>query len=715
MRFYLLLLFFFISATAFSQSKASEFYNAGYYKEAALHFEQFLEKEKNEDKRIEAQIKLADSYYRIRNLKAAKENYEVLVKQQTDSLTLVRLVELNRNFCDYFMAGVYFKQYSDKYLTCEICDMLQDHFFATKIYYPENNDGKDGSMVEALTIPHVSQGMGYSFYERNKMIFGAERKHKEDKTTFYDLALYSTESSFSKEKDLDISGNNPYFRSYPSYDERNKTLYFSANASSKSKFKPNKSDKYGYSEDGVNVLQIYAVKKEGEQFGEPELMDFNDNNYNFTHPSISDDGQTLYFVSDKPGGKGGYDVYYVTKKGQGWSQPKNCGATVNTDLDELTPNIVGDTLYFSSYGHNNFGGSDVFISLIKNGTHSPAENMGKPVNSCKDDFSFLMNSDRTFAYVTSNRNSETGERDEVLKITFPPDEFIVKDKDSSEPIPEVEITIDEDTLLTDENGAWIQALKMGEDTEVTFDNPWYEKKTLKFSSLSASDKEELKEVFLEPVYLSGQLIDNITGKPMTGVDVTLFVKNDAGDWERVEQKLSDKKGRWQFHIRKDKTYKVVFSKDKYVAEQVVIPRHDHPSKERDDIITRMNPFEMSYKPEKDVVMQIDNIYFDYDKATLRPESHKILDKLKEYLTKNKDLKIELSAHTDCIGSHAYNNRLSQQRAESCLKYLEGKGIAPGRIKAIGYGKTRMIIEDCELQKQDDSAAQKNRRVEVKIL
>jgi OmpA-OmpF porin, OOP family len=100
---------------------------------------------------------------------------------------------------------------------------------------------------------------------------------------------------------------------------------------------------------------------------------------------------------------------------------------------------------------------------------------------------------------------------------------------------------------------------------------------------------------------------------------------------------------------------------------------------------------------------------------LRESSFEVLNKLKDYLEKNKNVKIELSAHTDCIGSHESNNRLSQQRAESCKQHLLKLGIDSSRITAKGYGKTRMIIEDCELQKADDSAAQKNRRVEVKIL
>jgi outer membrane protein OmpA-like peptidoglycan-associated protein len=121
---------------------------------------------------------------------------------------------------------------------------------------------------------------------------------------------------------------------------------------------------------------------------------------------------------------------------------------------------------------------------------------------------------------------------------------------------------------------------------------------------------------------------------------------------------------------------------------------------------------------KKVVLK--NIFYDYNEATLRASSYNELDKVIELLNANPKMKVELSAHTDSRGSDAYNNKLSQARAQSCVDYLVGKGVDVSRLVAKGYGEKQLVITDAEIEKlatekAKEDAHQQNRRTEFKIL
>jgi outer membrane protein OmpA-like peptidoglycan-associated protein len=256
---------------------------------------------------------------------------------------------------------------------------------------------------------------------------------------------------------------------------------------------------------------------------------------------------------------------------------------------------------------------------------------------------------------------------------------------------------------------------VGDSVTIEFDNPYYETKILEYADVSNADLEEIKNVTLAPIMISGQVIDDITGNPIDDVKVTLYEKVEEDEWKLVEVKMSDDDGKWAFHVRKDREYKVVQEKGDYISHNEIIPRYDDSKELRNEVLSRMNPFSMKYDARKDLVIQIDNIYFDFNSSIIQKESYPVLENLKKFLNENPNVKVELSAHTDCMGEDKYNLWLSKRRAKSSREYLINAGISPGRIESKGYGEQKMIVKDCELQKKDDSQAQKNRRVEVKIL
>lgn len=692
-----ILSFLFLAVNCLSQSKSKEFFDAGYYNNVVSLLEKKSDKKKDLDS--EENRMLAESYYRLKNYDRSLELYKTIYSENVkDSLSLVRLIDLNRNLENYDASSRYINEYYNLFNS----DLEKSEIIKNQIEFPTNNQEKNsGIEIVPMNVSWMNKGMGYTFYKDEDLIAGVQSTGGNDNLSVVELSKILVDSAYLSIENFKINNETPFYNAYPSYDKKNNILYFTASITKKKKS----------GKDVENVLQIFKVDLKSDDLT-PQSLSFNTKEYNYTHPFITKDGKQLYFVSDRIDGFGGYDIYFVNKENDGWSEPINCGENVNTPFNELTPSLYDNELYFSSFGHSNYGGSDVFKS-DKDQSFSQAINMGLPINSSKDDFSYLKSPLSDFALITTNRFDE-GETDDVCKVLFAPEVFIVKNKLDSSPIENVNINLNELELTTNKEGEWSSRLMKSSKLEATFDNPYYKKQDFVFEELDEAGINKMKEVFLEPIIISGQLIDDITGKPIEDVSVSLFVKN-GDDWELIEIKKSDEEGKWRFHVRKDREYKVVLDRDKYLSHNEIIPRYDQSKKMHNEVLTRMNPFSLKYKVEKDLVIEIDNIYFDFNSSILRKESFPILDKVKDLLNDNADISIELSAHTDCIGKDKYNLWLSQRRAESSRKYLIENGISPDRITPKGYGEQRMIVTDCELQKKDDEEAQKNRRVEVKIL
>ena len=164
-------------------------------------------------------------------------------------------------------------------------------------------------------------------------------------------------------------------------------------------------------------LKLYWTRKiDGKWVGE-EPFQHNNNLYSLSHPSLSHDGNTLYFVSDMPGGIGGTDIYRCFRGADGWTQPQNLGKTINTKGDETTPFIHEDkVLYFASSGHGGFGGLDVFKVMIDEMDIGQVENLGYPVNTSSDDFGLILNKQGVHGFLSSNRRSG-GFNDDLYEVT----------------------------------------------------------------------------------------------------------------------------------------------------------------------------------------------------------------------------------------------------------------------------------------------------------
>jgi len=172
----------------------------------------------------------------------------------------------------------------------------------------------------------------------------------------------------------------------------------------------------GKGEDGVKHLNIYHIKQEGDTWKNPEELSFCSQEYSTCHPTISADGQRLYFASDQPGGFGGMDIYVSPRAGNKWGTPTNLGPIVNSSGNEIFPFISQrDKLFFASDGHKGMGGLDIFVVEKTKDTDEASwgdrKNIGKPFNTKKDDFGFYIDADEETGYLSSNRIGSTGADD----------------------------------------------------------------------------------------------------------------------------------------------------------------------------------------------------------------------------------------------------------------------------------------------------------------
>jgi len=172
----------------------------------------------------------------------------------------------------------------------------------------------------------------------------------------------------------------------------------------------------GKSNNDLIDLKIYSADSDDEYWASSEELPFNSNEFSTCHPSLTSDGRTLYFTSNRPGGYGGMDIYVSNFEGGDWGMPKNLGPTVNSSGNEIFPFVseTGD-LYYSSNGHSGLGGLDIYKATKANPDDEDSwvyrENMGKPFNSKKDDFGFYINKEQTMGYLSSSRKGGAGKDD----------------------------------------------------------------------------------------------------------------------------------------------------------------------------------------------------------------------------------------------------------------------------------------------------------------
>ena len=418
----------------------------------------------------------------------------------------------------------------------------------------------------------------------------------------------------------------------------------------------------GKSKDPSPDVDLYISKKTGNAWSEPERLSISDSLAWDGSPSFSADERTLYFSSNRRGGKGGVDLYRVPIDNSGrFGRPINLGSTINTPGDELFPYVSANgKLYFSSDGHPSIGGLDLFVAS-RNENEIIVEHLGVPINSIGDDFAISF-SDSTQGYISSNRPGGKGDDDiYFFKSTGSEDRWW-----TTAPPPVI------DTLNKKIVNYFVQ-VKVVDPTGNPIDSV---KINVRKNGQTLSNEKTNKKGFIELI----DLAEN---------DELVF-KCDKEDFITVRSSFS--------------------MEGKTIPESLL-------KKEMTDttfqVIITMDRPEIGKEISK--LYEINSIYYDLDKADIRTDAAEELDKIVQFLTDNTQMNLELGAHTDARASTGYNLKLSQRRAESAVNYIIRRGIAKDRIKPKGYGEGQLINECSDGVECPEEMHQQNRRTEFKII
>lgn len=460
------------------------------------------------------------------------------------------------------------------------------------------------------------------------------------------------------------------------------------------------------------VLALYFSKFENGEWSELKPFEFNNDTYNVGHGVFDENGNKLYFTCDKPGGLGGSDIYVSSKLGASWSEPVNLGSTINTEMDEMFPFVQNDKIYFASKGHVGLGGLDIFESNLDG---SDLRNMGAPVNSSHDDFALIFNASGEIGFFSSNRKDNIDHLYHVKRRIFNIDlEGIVFEKYATlEPCANQTVWIKN---MTDQSEIEVTTNAQGEfNSKLALNNDYrvYTKKDefILLGEVSLSTKNLRRdstfkaELVLKPttIQIHLRVVEKATGKVIPEAITTVTDYNLGWDTTMMTNTL----GIVTLTVDRNKVFWAHGAKKGFIDADISF----NSSNENDKVIDIELALPLIKKGEK---FKLENIFYDLNKSTLRPESKSSLDKLADFIVKN-NLKIELSAHTDCRGSDSYNQKLSQARAQSCVDYLIEKGVKKANIKAKGYGETRLVNKCDDGVDCSEEEHQENRRTEVQIL
>jgi len=471
-----------------------------------------------------------------------------------------------------------------------------------------------------------------------------------------------------------------------------------------------------------DLCRILKAKYEKDKWVDIETVSFGQDEYNFAHPSLSPDGKTMYFSSDLPGGLGGHDIWKVSVSETGiLGTPEHMGNLVNTPRDEMFPLIIGDSiLMFASEGHIGMGGLDIFYSKIVDGIYDRAVNVGAPINSTGDDFSILVNQDLNGGYFCSNRNN-TQQSDDIFaffhNIFLKDIHGKVVDSLTFNPIADVKITYltdgePEQIVYTDSLGKFSVPFTAHTECEhnhsLDFEKDGYLPKTVGVPC--HTDKEMI--VFLDDGSgrfhtLVGNILNKNTGLPVEGAKVTIKSLKGLND-----STFTDPSGRFSFDgVPADDYIILRASKENFLNDSKALRTPDGSDEVE---MSRKTGYDTDFDLvpiEYEVEFDIENIYYEFDKARLLPESKISLNKLVNLLSENPGVKIQINSHTDERGTNAYNLDLSNRRGASVVNYLVAAGIPKTTLISRGFGETRLEIENATTEEEH----QQNRRTTFEII
>ncbi len=620
-------------------------FEIGEYTKSIASFRKVYVQTKDRQKKAEIQFKIAEAYYKIGQYRSAEGYYKsALIRNAGGAIIWLHYAEVLRANEKYDEAIKNYKAYLDSVPKDEMALNGIESSLKTKEWLKTPTRYKIDNLKEINSISN-DFAAAYAGVHDNEIFFtssrkGATGKKKSAITGEYNADIFRSSYNLQRNR-WDKPQLVDEQKIIDTFDEEGAASFNTAG--NKMYF-----TRCPYAKTEERGAEIFSATQLSGLWGDPLKEKIGTDSLMAAHPSVSADGNTLYFVSDRMGGYGGKDIWFtMKKKGESWDKPVNAGPEINTSGDEMFPYIrENGTLYFASNAHIGMGGLDLFMALKGEDGKWIVDNMKSPINSTGDDFAISFYQGEERGLFSSNR--EGSRKDDIYSFSLPPKTYEI-----------------EGSIFNKENGS---------------------------------------------------RINDATVK-LIGTDGTML-------------KMTAENGKFNFKLKPEVEYIVAAYRKGFLNTKTVASTVGIDEGKQFQVRLELTP--------ADLPISVDNIYYEFSKWDLLPESVAALDSLTELLVLNPTTVIELMAHSDCRGDDATNSEISQKRAQSVVTYLIAKGIQAGRLVAKGYGETSpktvtkrlakeypflkqgreltcTFIESLADEKEREICHQINRRTEFRVL
>lgn len=640
----------------------------------------------------------------------------------------------------------------------------------TSLVWAQQTDG----LVELAQNVKVQSAIGINTPERefspmfyqNGLVFVSSRNKQgpideELGETFFDVYFSELDPNGMplKPRPFSIEINSQVHEGPMAFNRKGDHIYFTRSATNPRLSKSGKPRTF---------LQIYEATKGEFDWENVKPMPFN-GNYNCMDPSLTPDGTKLFFAASMPGGFGGTDIYYVEKQDKGWSKPVNLGEEINTEKNEAFPFFhENGILYFTSDGHQGYGGIDIFKIDLSTQPWGKVINIGKPFNSAKDDLGFIINAEGSRGFFASNRDGGVG-KDDIFYFETPDGlpgmeiktsmnivasvtdgsnnrrlpavairifeqtgneakdhqqlyktELIPSEENNSDLtfhlVPKKESELGEPRYLTSRTGEAIIQLEENKDYLLLISKADYTTQQIKYSTKNMRLPRPV-EVVLQPrncLALTGKIKSTQLDRPIANAKVR--VKNECNKQEEVI--YSNVNGVFESCLEIGCDYTIIAEKKGYAQAFTEISTVKIRGSRSVDIEMPMTPTskEIFNQPlQAGSVIVLENIYYDFNQFKIRESENQELESLAQLMKQNPAMEIELASYTDSRGDSQYNFELSLKRAEAAKQFLMSQQIDGKRIQAFGYGESKLRNHCKDGVECTEEQHAYNRRTEVTIV
>jgi len=729
--------------------KADKAYKAKNYSEAIPLYEEGLALDDN----LSRKTKLANSYRMINQLdKAATLFREIVRDPKAKPITYLYLGESLMGSGNYDEAKYWFQQYHTKepedqkaLLLIAACNQVKDikSIFPDMgvIPFAQNSEVDDNSPI----------------FWQNQILFSSDRnqgikllKQKSGVTGRDYIQIYSA----SEENNFNYSDPKSYSGKVNELNKNSSNISISKDGT-RAIFSRNSKDA---NKRNTHTIQLFEMTStDGKKWKNVRAVDFSNNAYNYMHPALSPDGNTLFFVSDKGSGEGGTDIYVSYFKKEKWSRPVNLGPVINTDANEGFPFFDEDgKLFFCSKGHAGLGGFDIFFSTQDPETEQweVPINVGTPVNSPADDISIFIDQLSRRVLFTSSRDGGDDDiylgwldglpdelkepetvipdsQPEIVKTVAKP-ETIIEAPTVDPVVPtvaEAEVEIEAEAIAPPSTAVATPEEIPVQATVIVEIKDEVEMETEISETIKKADIELPTTQITQPVQVSSstEVIETTSDTiPLAEVSGENLKKIPTPVTEPTTEQIMEKEiPKVEVPVVPNPAIATPPARptDKKLPAPLPATTTENQTK-GEALSTSLQPRSSFSNLKKDLkkkrstagkIYRLKNISYDPGGYLVAKAHGDALDEVYKLLQQQQGITIQLASHTYSIGNDQTNLRLSQNRANRAAEYLVEKGISAERIFAVGYGETQILNRCTNGVACTQAEHAKNERLEIQIM